>query len=145
MRGACTCALALIVLALDLPVVHAIQLNPSRADIERAVAIARSPHTDRERADFHTQYILRMDEQPVDSWAVERLEVITELRRIVLLAEEHVRVNDTWGRGGLRDVDEAIRPWRRRLSIVARLALRASAPYVGAAAAVDIVIGALPQ
>jgi hypothetical protein len=49
------------------------------------------------------------------------VEVITEFRRLELIAEEHARINDTFGRGGMRDVEDALQPWRGRVTIVVTL------------------------
>jgi hypothetical protein len=107
----------------------------------RAVALARWPHSDFERARFHKRYVVPVHEPPTEYWAVEQVEVITEFRRVELMAEEHGRINDLWGRGGVQDVEEAIQPWRGRVSIVAHLGLRATNLYVGGAPQVDVTLG----
>lgn len=120
--------------------VRAIVLRLTTNDIERALALSRWPHSDTERARFHKRYTITVNGPTTDFWAVEQIEVITEFRRVELMAEEHRRINDSWGRGGLRDVEEAIRPWRGRLSIVVHLGLRASLPYVGGVPPVEISV-----
>lgn len=57
------------------------------------------------------------------SVTVTQLEVIAEFRRLELIAEEHARVNDSFGRAGVQDAELALRPWHSRLSIIARLRL----------------------
>jgi hypothetical protein len=120
--------------------VRAIVLRPTSNDIERALALSRWPHSDTERAQFHKRYTITVNGQATDSWAVEQIEVITEFRRVELMAEEHGRINDSWGRGGLRDVEEAIRPWRGQLSIVVHLGLRASLFYVDGVPPIEIAV-----
>jgi len=56
------------------------------------------------------------------------------------MAEEHARLNDIWGRGGQREVEEAMRPWRGRLSILVHLVLRAGLPYVGDVPPVEMAV-----
>jgi hypothetical protein len=121
----------------------ALNLAPTRTDIERALSLARWTHTDAERAQFHSRYVFTLKVPPVDFWTVEQIEVTTEFRRLELMAEEHTRANDLWGRGGLRDVDEAIRPYRGRVTITARLALRSTLPYIGRAPLADVALGGL--
>lgn len=123
--------------------VSALNVAPSRADIERALSLARWTHTDAERARFHSGYVFNLNVAPVDSWTVEQVEVTTEFRRLELMAEEHARLNDLWGRGGLRDVEEAIRPHRGRVTITARLALRSNMPYIGGVPPAELLLGGL--
>jgi hypothetical protein len=120
--------------------IRAIVLRLTPTDIERALALARWPHSDTERAQFHTRYTITINGQPTDSWAVEQVEVITEFRRVELMAEKHARINDLWGRGGLTDVEEAIRPWQGRLSLVVHLGLRANQPYIGDVPPIEVAV-----
>jgi hypothetical protein len=120
--------------------VRAITLPLTRSDMERAAALARWPHSDAERARFHERYLVTVNEATIESWTVEQVEVITEFRRVELMAEEHERINDLWGRGGVRDIEDATRPWRGRVSVVAHLGLRASGLYVGGAPPADITL-----
>ena len=102
-----------------LPFALLLQFKP--ADMERALNLARWPTTDAERARFHERYQVAVNGKVFEYYAVQRLEVITEFRRLVLIAQEHARMNDMFGRGGLRDVEEAMQPGRGRLSIVLHL------------------------
>jgi hypothetical protein len=112
-------ALALLLVA----PVHAINLNPSVADAERALAIAR----DREagRARFHASYITR----PGDPF-LESIEIVTEYRRIVLLAEERARRGDYLFSYSSRSVLNALEPWRDRVSVIARVRFHPLNTYV---------------
>lgn len=101
--------------------VSALNLSLTRPDMERALAIGRRPSSDAIRAEFHRPYVLRVDGATLDYISVERIEVVTEFRRLVLIAEQHAGLNDGFGRSGFREVDEALQPWRGRLSIVAYL------------------------
>jgi len=98
----------------------------TRTDLERAVALARFPHTDAERTQFHDRYLTVVGRAsgPVTTTPLAmQLEVITEYRRVELLVEEHDRVKDLFGRGGTDDVVAAMRPWQGKVAIGAYLLL----------------------
>lgn len=99
----------------------AINVRLTQEDIKRATELARFPHTDAGRAQFHKPYTMVVNSRVVEYFAVEKIEVITPFRRLELIAEEHARINDLFARGGLQDAEEALRPWRNQLSIVAHL------------------------
>jgi hypothetical protein len=101
--------------------VGAINVRLGLEDIQRATDLARFPHTDAERAQFHKRYTVAVNSRLVEYFVVENIEVITPFRRMELIAEEHARVNDLFARGGLRDAEDALQPWRDRLAIAARL------------------------
>jgi hypothetical protein len=94
------------------PVVGAIELGISRPEIERAIRISRQEESERQR--FHGKYIIRVGHPTVDTF-----EVITELRRVVLAAEERARLGDYLF--DALDAERMLQPWRGRLSIVAHL------------------------
>jgi hypothetical protein len=92
---------------------NAIDLDISTADIESVLTIVRG--SDAERAAFHAPYLFGAAD-PV----IERIEVITERRRVALLAEARIAQGDPlFARGTLR-AEEALRPWRRKVMLVAR-------------------------
>ena len=91
-------------------------------DIQRATDLARWPHTDAERTQFHKRYTIVVNGPTVEYFALETIDVTTPFRRLELIAEEHARINDLFARGGdRRDAEAALRPWRDRVSIAARL------------------------
>jgi hypothetical protein len=97
-------------------------------DIARALAIANGPEPSRSR--YHAAYIVAVNHP-----TVEQLEVVTEFRRFVLAAEEHVRAgNWTVARGGYdregRTMKEILRPSSGQLSIRARLRFHPQNVYV---------------
>src|SRR5919198_5665696 len=108
-----------------------------RAEMTRALELARWPHTDQERARFHGRYIVHTGGAAVNQLSVTSIEVITEFRRMELIAEQHARLNDLFARGGaIREAEEALEPWRGRVSIVAHVLVAPSvvrAPEVQAA------------
>jgi hypothetical protein len=76
-----------------------------------------------------------------DFFSVESVEIITEFRRLELIAEEHARLNDNFARAGVRDAEAAIGPWQGLVWISARLDLT-NRTYAGEAPDVGMVIGA---
>jgi hypothetical protein len=93
---------------------RAIVLAPDPSDILRAMRLAREPEETRAR--FHAPSIFKLDDA-----TVEQIEVITEFRRYVQTAEEQLRLGNWLFAQGTREAQDALRPWRGRLSIVARL------------------------
>ena len=119
--------------------VNAIDVQLTLEDIQRATELARFPHTDADRAQFHKRYTIVVNSPVVEYFAVEKIEVITPFRRMELIAEEHARINDLFARGGLQDAEEALRPWRDQVSIVAHLRFDLTKP-IPAVPAVDVTI-----
>lgn len=95
----------------------------SRADVERAVNFARWPHTDAERARFHSQYVTKFTVPPGHAGpVVESIEIVTPYRRLEKMAETHEQQHDMWARGGAySDAESAIKPFSGRVSVVARV------------------------
>ena len=122
---AALCAASILVALARVPApLAAIDLDVTPADIERALAIARS--TDVERARFHAPYIVEMNTS-----AIERIEAITELRRVVLLAEDRIRKGDRGFSYSVSQAQYAASPWKRRVAIVARMRFHPQNNYVG--------------
>lgn len=91
-------------------------INPSltNQDVERALKLGRSAEKD--RATFHARYIHDLQDA-----TVRQIEIVTEFRRFVLKTEERGRLGDWMFSQGVREAQEALRPWRGRLSIVVHL------------------------
>ncbi len=100
-------------------------------DLERALVLARWPTSDAERARFHGRYFFQIDGPTIEYFAVQRIEFITEFRRLELIGEEHARINDMFGRGGMNDVEDALRPWRGKLTVILYLAFDISRYITG--------------
>ena len=111
---------------------RAIDLDVTPQDVERALAIARAQ--DRERDAFHAPYI-----KHVNIATVERVEVVSEFRRIVLAAQDRLLKGDRAFAHSVTRAHEANTPWKRRLSIVARLKFHPHNTYVAVPPA-DIVL-----
>jgi hypothetical protein len=118
---------------------HALTLKLTPADMQRALTLARWPTTDAERSRFHDPYRFDVTTPTIEYFAVRKVEVITEFRRLELIAEEHARINDTFGRGGLRDVEDALQPWRGRVTIIVTLVFDLT-KYITGVPPVDMVL-----
>jgi len=105
--------------------VHALKIAITSQDIDRALTIARSREADRER--FHTSYI-----QIVNTPFVERVEVVSEFRRVVLLAEEQAARGDRFFAYSVTRATDALQVWRRRVAVVARVRFHPQNNYVDA-------------
>ena len=107
-------------------------------DVSRAFTIASGSDETRER--FHASYVV-----PFDDPLVERLEIITEFRRLVIAAEEQLKAgNWMMGRGGYdakgRTLRDLLRPFQGQLSIRARLRFHPQNNYA-TLPAFDILLG----
>jgi hypothetical protein len=129
-------ALVLPVLALfvGLPGAGGIEVPLGQDGIERALVVGRA--FDAERARFHRPYLITIGDA-----TVEQIEIITEFRRVVLMTEDRSRRGDHLFR--LRQAEEALGPWRGRLTIVTRLRFHPQNAYV-AAPLFEIAIGPPP-
>jgi hypothetical protein len=104
--------LVALMVALAAHPASAIDLDLSRREMEQVLAIARRPEAG--RAAFHAPYIIT-----VGGGELDRVEIITERRRLALIAAERIAGGDPlFTRGTLR-AEEALRPWRRRVAIAA--------------------------
>ena len=101
----------------------ALIISLGRPEIERALDLARWPHTDAERAQFHARYFTKFKvPDALAGPAVESIEVITEFRRMELIAEQHARLNDLFARGGfIHEAENALKPFRGHVSIIAHV------------------------
>ncbi len=94
-------------------VVAAFDRDLTDLDISDALAVARSANEASRRV-FHREYYFQAGPPPVTS-----INVVTAFRRVVLAAEERLRLGDRlWG---LREGREVVRSFRNRLDIVADL------------------------
>ena len=112
----------------------AIDLDVTPLDVERALVIARS--SDRDREAFHAPYVRR-----VDSATVERVEVVSEFRRIVLTAHERLLKGDRAFAYSVTQAQQANGPWKRRVSIVARLRFHPQNTYIAVPPADIVLLG----
>ena len=107
-------------------------------DIKRALAIANGPEPARVR--FHAPYVISLNDP-----TLERLEVITEIRRFVLASEEQLRLGH-WmvARGGYdqqgRTLKEILEPASARVSLRARVRFHPLNTYIHLPA-IDVLLG----
>jgi len=92
----------------------AVDLDVTDSRIGAALAIARS--SEAERAAFHKPYVMT-----TSAPLVENIEIITEFRRMVKIAEAKIAAGDPFFARNTRAAENAIRPFHHRLSIVAKL------------------------
>jgi hypothetical protein len=101
----------------------AMKIDISLQDIDRALAIARSRESDRAR--FHAPYI-----QEINTAFIERAELITEYRRVVLLAEERASKGDRQFGYSTTQANDALSVWRKRVSVRVRVRFHPQNNYV---------------
>ena len=135
-RGFERAVLAVAALAVMAGSADALLVSLDRADIRRALDLAQWPRTDQDRARFHARYLVRVGSAAVGQTSVDTIETITEFRRMVIVAEEHARLNDMFARGGrIQEAEEALRAYRGRLSVVAHLRF---GPHVAGVPDIDL-------
>jgi hypothetical protein len=128
--SAVVCALALVEAG---PLV--IDLEVTAQDIEEVLAIARGPEAG--RAGFHAPYVFK------GLPPVETIEVITERRRLALIAAERIAIGDPLFTRGTIRAEEALRPWRRRVAIAVKFAFPVNNSYT-LAPPIDITLSGGP-
>jgi hypothetical protein len=104
-------------------VVRAVDRDVTLQDIERALAVARSREA--ERAAFHAPYI-----QKLNTPFVESAELVTEYRRVVLLAEDRAQKGDRMFGYSASLAQKAVAPWHDRVAVVVRLRFHPQNTYV---------------
>jgi hypothetical protein len=111
----------------------AIDAHIDREAIDEAIVFARQATRDRRR-EFHAGYVA----EPRGS--IRRISLVSEYRRVVLLVEEKLRLLD---RGyGIRQMTDALKPWRGLLEVVVELQFHPQNAYVGVPL-IDVLIAPL--
>lgn len=110
------------------PPVSAVVPVLTPAEVQRALRLAAAPDAVRTR--FHEPYVTA-----IPGSLVNRLDILTEFRRTVRLAEQ-ARARGDWaiaqgarGTAG-QSIDEQVRPWRGRVTVAATLQFDARHTYV---------------
>jgi hypothetical protein len=122
-------------------VAHAIAVSMSPADTQRALRLAAA--ADPVRASFHAPYTIRIKDS-----VIQNLEVLTPYRRTVIAAEDAAKRGD-WavahGAQGLagHGVEEAVKPWQQKVTILAALQLNAMHTFVNVPNC-EIMMGGVP-
>jgi hypothetical protein len=107
-------SLAIAAIASIASVVAALTITLTSSDVERALTVARA--SDAERARFHERYVV-----PVGKPDVERFEIVTEFRRLVLAGES--RRDDWLFLHSVSQARDAVREWHGAVSITSRIRL----------------------
>ena len=126
---------ALALSLLSLAPIGAVDVNLDREAIDHALIFGRQA-TRGERHAFHDGYLR------TPATAVRRVSVVTEYRRVVLLMEEKMRVLDR--NYGMRQMTEALRPWRGLVEIIVELQFHPQNTYVRVPP-VDVLLVPLDQ
>jgi hypothetical protein len=106
----------------------------------QALAIARGDVPAQLR--FQAPYLHPLDIQPTGGYSrVDRLEIVTLFRRLELIGVEHARINDSFGRGGYRDVREALQPWLGKVSIAIHVQILPTMQFNPQLPGIDVRLG----
>jgi hypothetical protein len=112
-RRAMSSALVITALAAAVPA-RALIVSLSEADVERGLRLSGA--FDEQRTAFHAPYLVDLGDA-----TVAQIEVITEFRRLVLLAESHRNQGDWLFTQSPQRAEAALRPWQGLVTIVAHL------------------------
>lgn len=102
----------MVALAASFAQARAFDLILGPAELERALTLAR--HPERERAEFHKRYVVQTRDE-----TVHEVEVLTEFRRVVLAAEDHIRRGNHMY--SARQAAGDLTDWHGKITIVLRL------------------------
>ena len=117
------CAGAVLALALGTTApARAVDARIDAEAVDRAIIFARQA-TREERRAFHDGY------QRLPGDAVRRISLVSEYRRVVLRVEEKMRALDR--NYGVRQMSEALTPWRGLLEVIVELQFHPQNNYVG--------------
>jgi hypothetical protein len=106
------------------------------AAIARAVALGRSSDP-AARQRFHDAYVI-----PLNDSLLDRLEVVTEFRRVVLATEDRARAGDVdWGP---RQAADMLQPWRDKITLILHVSFPPNNTY-RVMPRFDIVLYGRPQ
>jgi len=143
-RGSAALGIALLaVVATTAPVrLGALEIEMSDPAIERALRLARFPASDADRARFHRNYVVPLGGPTANGARLESIEIITEFRRMELIAEEHARINDLFGRISLTEPRRELAPWRGKVYVAANVSLSGNAIGVPS---IRIALGSVPS
>jgi hypothetical protein len=127
-RAALSAALLLTAIAAATQMrLDALEIEMSAPAMERALRLARFPASDADRARFHRNYIIPINGPSANGARLESIEIVTEFRRMVLIAEQHARINDLFGRSSLTEPRRELAPWRGKVYVAARVSLSGNA------------------
>jgi hypothetical protein len=133
----------LIVLLVGVSLARAGAVNPSlsQADTQRALRLGAAAQAVRAR--FHAPYLVTVRDS-----LIREVQVLTEFRRTVIAAEDALKRGDWTVAQGARGLDghsieDTVRPWRRKVTLVATLQLDALHAYVTVPNC-EVMMGGMP-
>jgi hypothetical protein len=128
-RGGAALSVALLALisAVVPARIGAIEVEMSDPAMQRALRLARFPASDADRARFHRRYVEAAGGPTANGASLESIEIITEFRRMELIAEDHARINDLFGRSSLTQPRRELAPWRGKVYVAAQVSLLGNA------------------
>ncbi len=106
-------ALVIAAVAAAVPA-RALIVTLSDADVDRALRLAGA--FDEQRTAFHAPYLI-----DVGDATVERIEIVTEFRRLVLLAESRRNQGDWLFTQSPQRAEATLAPWRGLVTVIAHL------------------------
>ena len=107
--------------------VGALEVELTDPAMQRALRLARFPASDADRVRFHGRYIIPIGGPIANGALLESIEIITEFRRMELIAEHHARINDLFGRSSLTEPRRELAPWQGKVYVAARVRLTGTA------------------
>jgi hypothetical protein len=134
-RPAAVVAFALLLAVALLAPAGAVSGRIDAEAVDQAIIFARQATRD-ERQAFHDAY------QRLPGGAVRRISVVSEYRRVVLLVEEKMRLLDR--NYGVRQMTQALTPWRGLVEIIVELQFHPQNNYVGVPL-IDVLIVPLDE
>ena len=118
-RAAATAAVALLALA---PRPQAVEANLPMQGVDDAIVFARMAQRG-ERQAFHDRYARTVGD------SVGRISIVSEYRRVVLRAEERIRLGDR--NYSVRQMTTELEPWRGLVEVIVELTFHPQNNYVG--------------
>ncbi len=102
---------------------RAVEANLTTQGVDDAIVFARMAGRGA-RQEFHDRYARAVGAAPVN-----RISIVSEYRRVVLRAEEHIRLGDR--NYSVRQMTSDLNPWRGLLEVIVELSFHPQNTYVG--------------
>ena len=118
-RAAATAAVAVLAVA---PRPQAVEANLPMQGVDDAIVFARMAQRGARQA-FHDRYVRTVGD------TVSRISIVSEYRRVVLLAEERIRLGDR--SYSVRQMTSELEPWRGLVEVIVDLTFHPQNNYVG--------------
>ena len=134
-------ASAALLVMLWVPAAAAVTVSLTQSDTRRALRLGDGAPA--ARAEFHAPYIIK-----VRNSIIHEIQVLTEFRRTVMATEDALKRGDWAVAKGARSlngqgIDDVVKPWRGKVTLVATLQLDALHTYV-AVPNCEVMMGGMP-